>query len=390
MGGAVDPWRRLAQQPPSLAAFRPGCGSLTLDPAHEPRLRARHEGDRSGARRIELAQLEDDIEACFDRGWSDGLPVVPPTPERVRAMLEGTRRDPAEIVGSVPPDLVACSIGKIAINAVLAGCRPEYLPTVIAAVEAALEDPFCMHGLLATTYFSGPMVVVSGPVARRIGMNAKGNALGQGNRANATIGRALQLVVRNVGGGRPQGVDRAALGNPGKYSFCFAEDEDPAWTSLREDLGFAADDSTVTLFAADGVQGIVDQHSRTPESLARSFAAALRVVCHPKLVQGADAFLVISPEHARVFHDADWSKQQLLETLHELLTLDGAELIRGAGGIEEGLPEQLADRQLRKFREGGLTLVRAGGGAGMFSAVIAGWGASGEIGSSPVTRVIGY
>lgn len=385
-------WRRLTAAPAlgdTLPEFRPGCGSLTLDPAHEPRLRARHAGGRLGARRIELAALEDEIEACFDRGWSDGLPVIPPTPERVLAMLDGTDRDPAELIGEVPPDLVPCSIEKIAINAVLAGARPEYLPVVIAAVEAALEDPFCMHGLLATTYFSGPMVVVSGPVATRIGMNAKGNALGQGNRANATIGRALQLVIRNVGGGRPQGVDRAALGNPGKYTFCFAEDEDPAWSSLSEDRGFRREQSTVTLFAADGVQGIVDQQSREPESLARSFAAALRVVCHPKLVQGADAFLVVSPEHARVFHDAGWSKQQLIERLHELLTLDGADLVRGAHGIAEGIPEKLGGRQLRKFRDGGLTVVRAGGGAGMFSAIIAGWGASGEIGSSPVTRLIG-
>ncbi|HSG90662.1 MAG TPA: thioredoxin family protein [Pseudomonadales bacterium] len=385
-------WRTLTEQPAlgeALPPFRPGCGSLTRDPAHEPRLRARHGAGHLNARRLELAALEDEIEACFDRGWSDGLPVVPPTPERVLAMLEGTTRDPAEIVGEVPPDLVACSIEKIAINAVLAGCRPEYLPVVIAAVEAALEPPFCMHGLLATTYFSGPMVVVSGPLAQRIGMNARGNALGQGNRANATIGRALQLVIRNVGGGRPQGVDRAALGNPGKYTFCFAEDEDPAWTSLSADKGFAADESTVTLFAADGMQGIVDQQSRTPESLCGSFAASLRAVCHPKLVQGADAFMVISPEHARVFHDAGWSKARVTEHLHELLTLPGAELVRGAGGIAEGIPEKLGDRTLRKFRDGGLTLVRAGGSAGMFSAIIAGWGASGDIGSSPVTRAIG-
>jgi hypothetical protein len=268
----------------------------------------------------------------------------------------------------------------------MAGCRPEYMPVVIAAVEAALEEPFCMHGLLATTYFSGPMVVVSGPVAQRIGMNAKGNALGQGNRANATIGRALQLLIRNVGGGRPQGVDRSALGNPGKYTFCFAEDHDAAWTSLSEDKGFARNDSTVTLFAADGVQGVVDQKARDPEALCRSFAASLRTVGHVRMVQAADAFLVVSPEHARVFHDADWSKADVTERLHELLTIDGGELVAGADGIAEGLPPGLADKKIRKFRDGGLTLVRAGGAAGMFSAIIAGWGASGRIGSSPVTR----
>jgi thiol-disulfide isomerase/thioredoxin len=390
-GWVRDDWRALTgvtDLGEDLPALRPGCGSLTHDPAFEARLRARHDDGRLTARRLALAELEDEIETGFERGWSDGLPVVPPTPERVLAMLDGTDRDPAEIVGTVPPDLVECTVEKVAINAVLAGCRPEYLPVVLAAVEAALEEPFCMHGLLATTYFSGPMVVVTGPVARRIGMNAAGNALGQGNRANATIGRALQLVIRNVGGGRPQGVDRAALGNPGKYTFCFAEDDDPAWTDLAEDAGHARGTSTVTLFAADGVQGIVDQRSREPESLARSFAAALRVVCHPKLVMGADAFLVVSPEHARVFHDAGWSKEALIARLRELLTLDGAELVQGAGGIAEGIPGHLADKRLPKFRDGGLRLVRAGGSAGMFSAVIAGWGASGSVGSSPVTRVV--
>ncbi len=386
-----DAWRELTgltELGAALPGFRPGCGSLTQDPTRLPELEARIGRRTLSARQLELAELEDEIEVCYERGWSDGLPVVPPTPGRVLRMLAGTRRDPAEIIGEVPPDLVPLTIEKIAINAVMAGCRPDYMPVVIAAVEAALSEPFCMHGLLATTYFSGPMVVVSGPLARRIGMNAGGNALGQGNRANATIGRALQLVIRNVGGGRPQGVDRATLGNPGKYTFCFAEDDDPAWTSLSEDAGYERDRTTVTLFAADGVQGIVDQKAREPEPLCRSLASGLRAVGHPKMVQAADAFLVVSPEHARVFHDAGWSKQRVTERLHELLTLDGAELVQGAGGILEGIPEALRDRRIRKFRDGGLTLVRAGGSAGMFSAVIGGWGASGKVGSSPVTREV--
>lgn len=384
-------WRELSglsELGGELPAFRPGCGSLTQDPTRLPELEARIGARTLGARQIRLAELEDEIEVCYERGWSDGLPVVPPTPGRVMRMLAGTTRDPAEVIGEVPPDLVPVTIEKIAINAVLAGCQPDYMPVVIAAVEAALDEPFCMHGLLATTYFSGPMVVVSGPLARRIGMNARGNALGQGNRANATIGRALQLVIRNVGGGRPQGVDRATLGNPGKYTFCFAEDDDPDWTSLSEDRGFRRDQTTVTLFAADGLQGIVDQKAREPEPLCRTLAAGLRVVGHPKMVQAADAFLVVSPEHARVFHDAGWSKQQVTDRLNELLTLDGAELVQGAGGILEGLPEHLGDRKIPKFRPGGLTLVRAGGSAGMFSAIIGGWGASGRVGSSPVTREV--
>jgi hypothetical protein len=125
----------------------------------------------------------------------------------------------------VPPDLAPCTVEKVAINAVMAGCKPEYMPVVLAAVEAALIDEFGMHGVLCTTMFCGPLVIVNGPISRRVGMNSGVNALGQGNRANASIGRALQLVIRNVGGGRPGEVDRSALGTPGKYTFCFAEAE---------------------------------------------------------------------------------------------------------------------------------------------------------------------
>ena len=384
-------WEKLVGQPLSfdLPEFRPGCGSMTQDPGMPEKLAARHDIETLQSRQLTLASAEDDIEACFDRGWTDGLPVVPPTPERVMRMLAGTSGSPDEIIGRVPPDLVPCTLEKVAINAVLAGCKPEYLPVVIASVEAALQDEFCMHGLLATTYYSGPMIIVNGPVSRAIGMNAKGNVLGQGNRANATIGRALQLVIRNVGGGKPGGVDRSVFGNPGKYTYCFAEDEtDSCWESLAVERGYSEDSSTVTLFAADGMQGIVDQKSREPESLCRSFAAALRVVGHPKMVLASDAFLIISPEHERVFRLASWSKQDVKDCIQALLMIPGEELIAGAGGIAEGLPEKFSGKTLPKFREGGFNIVRAGGSAGMFSAIIAGWGASGSIGSTSVTREV--
>ena len=219
-------------------------------------------------------------------------------------------------------------------------------------------------------------------------MNSGTNAMGQGNRANATIGRALQLVVRNVGGGRPGEVDRATLGQPGKYTFCFAEDEEGSpWEPLSVERGLPEGTSTVTLFAGEGPRGVVDQISRTPESLARSFAACLRTVAHPKLPLAFDATLVVVPEHARVFSEAGWTKTRLRTELGELLQLDGDDLVRGADGIEEGLPAAFAGTTLPKFREGGLLILHAGGGAGLFSAIIGGW-ASGEIGSQPVTREI--
>src|SRR6185436_5853990 len=182
---------------------------------------------------------EDEHETCFDRDWTDGLPVVPPTPVRVHRMLQGTQRDRNEVLGLMPPD---------------------YVPVVIAAVEAALEAPFSLHAVVATTMFVGPIVIVNGPIRKMIGMNSGVNVLGQGNRANSSIGRALQLVIRNVGGGRPGGVDRAAHGNPGKVGFCFAEDEEGSpWTSLAESRGMAPGTNTVTIFPGEGPRCVVDQ-----------------------------------------------------------------------------------------------------------------------------------
>jgi hypothetical protein len=371
-----------------LPSYRPGCGSRTLDPGVADELAVRFKGPSLASRRVELAELEDEMEAAFDRGWTDGLPVVPPTEARVLRMLEGTNRAPDVIVAVIPPDLVDCTVEKVAINAVMAGCRPEYLPVVLAAVAAACTDQFNAHGILATTWFSGPMVVVNGPVARAIGMNSGINALGQGNRANATIGRALQLVIRNVGGGRPGGVDRATLGNPGKYTFCFAEDEEGSpWPPLSVERGFPEGASTVTLFAGGGVQGVVDQRSRTPESLARTLAGCLRSTFSPKSAMAFDAFLVISPEHGRVFREGGWSKGRLREELNQLLTIDGGELVHGAGGIDEGLPAGFAGTTVPKFRPGGLQIAHAGGQAGLFSAIIPGW-VGGAMGSEPVTMEV--
>jgi hypothetical protein len=374
---------------PDLPEWRPGCGSRSVEPETASQLRVRFAASSLQARRVELAALEDDIEAAYARGWTDGLPVVPATERRVLDMLEGTTRKPDEVVAVVPPDLVACTVEKVAINAVMAGCQPEYLPVVLAAVEAACTDEFNMHGLLATTMPTAPVIIVNGPIRRAIGMNAGINVFGQGNRANNTIGRALQLVVRNVGGGRPGEVDRATFGNPGKMTFCFAEDEeDSPWTPLSQDLGVAAGTNTVTLFPGEGPRSIVDQISRDPESLARSFAVNLRTLHHPKLVTAFDCILAIGPEHARVFAEAGWDKTRLLQRLNELLLIPGAEIIRGADGIAEGLPEHFREATLPKFRPGGLFVVHCGGGAGLFSAMIGGW-VNGPMGSQPVIREIG-
>jgi len=392
IGWSRDDWRRItgiADLGGDLPATRPGCGSMSVDPDLVDALRARFSGDTLSARHVEFSAAEDEFEAMFARGWTDGLPVVPPTRERVLRMLSGTTRSPDEVVALCPPDLVELTVEKIAINAVMAGCLPEYLPWVIAALEAVCNDTFNMHGVLATTMPVGPVIVCNGPGTRAIGMNSGINVLGQGNRANSTIGRAVQLTVRNVGGGRPGEVDRATHGNPGKVSFCFAEDEENSpFTPLAQWRGLPAGTDAVTVFAGEGPRGMVDQLARTPEELCRSLAASLIPLQHPKLVIGFDAILIISPDHGRIFRDAGWDRDRVLGEITALTTRHGSELLRGAGGMAEGVPAHLGDAMLPKFRPGGLLITYAGGGAGLFSSMVAGW-ANGAVGSEPVTRAVG-
>ncbi len=375
----------------SLPAHRPGCGSMTYDIGMPEMLAVKYEKTPLRARRIELASAEDEMEAMYSRGWSDGLPVVPPTAERVMRMLTGTHRGANEVVAIIPPNLDECTVEKVAINAVMAGCLPEYLPIVLTAVEAACTPTFNAHGLLATTYFAGPVLIVSGPIASAIGMNSGVNVFGQGNRANSTIGRALQLVIRNVGGGLPDGVDRATFGNPGKVGFCFSETEDAAraagWNNLAEERGVTVGKSAITLFAGEGPRALVDQKSRDADSLARSFASCLRSVGNPKLAVGFDAILAVSPEHLRTFAAAGWDKARLRAELLSHLQLRGEDIVQGAGGIAEGLPIHLKDAVIPKFRSEGLHIVHCGGDAGMFSAIIGGW-VSGAEGSEPITKEI--
>jgi hypothetical protein len=387
-------WRELTGLPllgEGLPGWQPGCGSKSREPGvHEHLVEAFGETGLQ-SRRVTVDHWDDPMEQCFDRGWTDGLPVVPPTDARILRMLTGTTRKPDEVVGLVPPNLSPCTVEKVAINAVMAGCKPEYMPVVLAALEAALEPVFTMHGLLCTTCFSGPVVVVNGPVARRIGMNWGINALGQGNRANATIGRALQLIVRNVGGGVPGELDRATLGGPGKYTFCFAEDEtDPTWQPLAQARGIPAGQSAVTLFQGDGIQGFIDQRSRTPEELTRSFASALVAVGHPKLAQFTNAMLVLSAEHYAIYRDAGWDRERITKELQAACTRPAEDLVQGAHGIGEGIdPKRIGEGPVPKFWDEGLLIVRAGGQAGLFSAILCGWtGGRFRDQSQPVTRAI--
>ena len=354
------------------------------------KLEAKHRGGKLVSRKVEYPEYADPLEVCYERGWSDGLPVTPPTDERILAMLKGTRRRPDEVVGKIPPYLGTCTVEKVAINAVLAGCKPEYMPVLLAALEAALEPVFTLHGVLATTYFSSPVIVVNGPAAKKIGMNSGINALGQGNRANATIGRALNLIVQNVGGGRPGEADRSTLGAPSKFTLCFSEDEsDPEWEPLSVARGFARGVSTVTLFQGHGPEAFVDQKSRTPEALTRSIASSLVKIGHPKLVQSARAIFVLSPEHYAIYREAGWDRRKIERALYEATIRPGKDLVAGADGIGEGVPASRAGEQIPKFHDDGLMVVRAGGKAGLFSAILPGWLAGrNKLELQPVTKEV--
>lgn len=373
--------------------MRPGCGSKSVEPGIAERLAAEAEGSPLRARRIDVGESDDLFEFMFDQGLTDGLPVIPPTPERVLRMLSGTKRDAQEVLGAVPPNLAPVTIEKVAINAVMAGCKPEYLPVVIAAVEAILDEQFNMHGVLATTHFPTPVIMVNGPIRDRIGMNYRMNVLGQGNRANATIGRAVQLLVRNVGGGRPGEVDRAALGQPGKYTFCFPEFEERSnWEPLHVERGFRADESTVTVYAGGAPNAIVDQLSRDAKSLATSYGLALATASHPKHYNHGEIVVIVPPEHVDTFAKDGWTKDQVREQI-QLATLRPArELVRDDDCAEGFPPEALerigADTLIPKFRSKDMiTLIVAGGEAGKFAAYLGGW-VSGPMGSIMTSRTI--
>jgi hypothetical protein len=397
-GERVEGWDRAAWQAltgerglgAGLPAFQPGCGSRTREPFVHEALAARFGQSRLAARAIPLGTYDDDAEACFDRGWSDGLPVVPPTDARILRMLAGTSRAPGEVVGSIPPNLVPCTVEKVAINAVMAGCRPEYMPVLLAALEAALDPVFTLHGVTCSTCFSSPVIVVNGPVARRIGMNSGANALGQGNRANSTIGRALNLIIRNVGGAIPGAIDQATLGGPHKLGFCFAEaEDDPTWQPLAQARGIPPGRSAVTLFQGEGIQGVIDWKSRTADELARSLALSLLAVGHWKLCEFFNAILVLAPEHHAIFRAAGWGRAEVEGALREALRRPGRALVAGAGGVGEGMAAARAEEMIDKFWPEGLLIVRAGGEAGLYSAICAGWtGGRFRHESQPVTREI--
>ena len=382
----------------SLPEWRPGCGSLSVDPLIADKLRAEAENSPLRARQIEIAVADDEIEFMFDQGFSDGLPLVPPTPERVMRMLSGTHRDPQELVAVMPPNMGEVTVEKVAINAVMAGCKPEYMPVILTVVEAICTDEYNIHGVMATTMGASPVIVVNGPIREKLGMNMKLGALGQGNRANSTIGRAVRLAVRNLGGAKPGGTERSTLGNPMKFTMCFAEwEERNPWEPLHVERGFDVDDSVVTVFTmTSGPTLIVDQDSRTASQLAGTMGLSLEAAHNPKAhFGGSDCLLVVVPEHVDTLMRDGYTKADIRRRIQEVTAKPMRDLvadeISGAGIKPEAaarMSEEQLDRIMPKFRsEDDIHIVVAGSEAGKFSGAFHGW-VTGEIGSISVSRKI--
>jgi hypothetical protein len=337
-------------------------------------------GGRSLTRRTSDA---DAIEALYAQGLTDGLPVIPPTATRVRRAVAGSGRAADELIALVPPNYGRATVEKIAINAVMAGCRPEYLPVVIAAVDAVCDDAFDLHGVSATTNAPAPLVIINGPIRGALDINCGAGVFGSGWRANATIGRALRLVCVNVGGARPGGISMSTFAHPGRYTYCIGEHEEASpWESLAVEHGFPAEESVVAVLAADAPIGVYDQRSRRASDVLATIAGTLAVVSHHKMTHWGDTLVVLGPEHAQVVGDDGWSKSDVRRFLWEHLQRRVRDLIPGRDG-GEGLPEHVLKKFAQpetdetlvpKFRSpDNLKIVVAGGTAGRFSAVIPGF-----------------
>lgn len=267
-------------------------------------------------------RVSDDPEALMRlaeaEGFGDGLPLVPPTPERVAAMLDGAGRDPGEVLGRLAPSWKQATVEKVAINAVMAGCRPEYFPVVLAAVEAVADPAFNLQSIQATTHICTPLVIVNGPIRKALGINCGHNCFGQGTRANATIGRALRLTLLNVGGAAPGEGDKATFGQPGKYSYCTGENEEAnPWEPLHVERGFAPDQSTVTVIGAEAPHNVNDHGSTTGDGILMTVSSGLATAaCNHVYLEG-EPLVVFGPEHAATIARDGFTKADVKRFIFE-------------------------------------------------------------------------
>ena len=336
----------------------------------------------------ELAEIN---QGFLELGLSDGLPIIPPTGARVAAMVAGSGRGGGETIGRIPPTWGEATVVRVAANAVMAGCAPEYLPVVLAALSACLDGRFNLHGVQCTTHVTSPLVVIHGPIARRLGVNGGNNCFGQGWRANATIGRAVRLALVNIGGARPGDIDRATLGHPGKYTYCIAENQaDSPWPEFHvESAGLAPEQSAVTVFAAEAPHNI-NNHEFDPHRLLDAIAGTIATPGANNYYVMGDYALALGVDHARILNGAGWRRAHVQRYLFEKARLPITTLRHG-GMYGERVDRNLWPRWIERSRpEAMVPPVRepadikifVAGGAGPHSLAIPGWGVR------AVTRVV--
>jgi len=336
--------------------------------------------------RIEVSDPLAAIEAYFERGWTDGLPAVPPTEERIWAMLDAMGKGPQDIIGEIPVRARTISGEKLAINAVMAGCLPAYAPVILAVTEALCDPAFSAHGPTASTSGMGVLIIVNGPIASQIGLNARENLFGPGWRANATIGRALRLLLRNVCGATPGVLDRSCFGHPGKFTYCIAEDEAHSpWIPLHAERGIPAGESAVTIFAGESPHQVSNSSASDPKAILATIADVMTMAGHLSL-SGQQFVVIIAGEHRKRLTTLGWTKRDIRIWLHEHAVRSEADLAR-AGRLPPPQTSGQAAQQHRAVADPeDILVVAAGGDAGGYSAVIPGW--SGKFHSQAVTRMI--
>ena len=329
-----------------------------------------------------MSEPEDEFEFFFEKSWSDGLPVIPPTEARIERLLGGTSRGANEPVGEIPPAFEAASVRDIAVHAVMAGCKPEYLPVVLAGVEAMLQEPFNINGIQATMHAVAPLMIVNGPYAKKIGINGGLGCFGPGFRANATIGRAIRLVLLNLGGGIPQITSMSTFSQPSRFTFCIRENEDESpWGPLSQTLGFGPDEDVVTLAAVENPQLVFDDTSRDAE---RYFIATADAMAHLGSWNNwtrSDLIVALAPQHAEICAGDGLSKDDVHARLLEMAGRRVGELRRGGNFRAERMRSLLIPVDLEDDDffvptvkdPADLKIIVAGGVPGPESAVMHGW-----------------
>jgi hypothetical protein len=337
------------------------------------------------ARRHTAQDMGGAIDLCYTNGWTDGLPVVPPTADRVTAMLEAAKLDPQHQLAFIENRQISVTAEKVAINAVMAGCKAEYMPVIAATVEALADPKYGYHGPATSTGGSAVFMVVNGPIARELDINSGDNLFGPGWRANSTIGRAIRLIMRNVIGTIPGELDRSSLGHGGKFSFCIAENEkDSPWPPLHTTRGFRADQNAVTIFACFAPHQFSNRLSATPEGVLTTLCATMRI--SGGTGRRPQYAMVFPGEHQLIMKKAGWSREDVQNYCFENAKSSIAELKRI--NIEPGeiKPEDETTMISVVETPQDFIVVAAGGIAGVQAAFIPGWGS--KAGSQSVTKEI--